>query len=152
MDIDQIHLKTMLDERAILRTLYTYGHAIDYGEEARWVDCFTEDGVFHVEFAGNTPSMRFEGRAALAAFVADHPCAPEALHKHLLLNPLIDVQGDEAKVASYFQMLLEIDGLPETYCFGRYLDRMRRCADGVWRFVERKAEVQSRRSNFPRRR
>jgi hypothetical protein len=149
MDIDAPLLKTMLDERAILRTLYTYGHAIDYGEEARWTDCFTEDGVFHVEYPGDIPPMRLEGQAALAAFVAGHPRAPAALHKHLLLNPLIDVQGDEARVASYFQMLLEIDGLPETYCFGRYLDRMRRCADGVWRFVERKAEVQSARPNFP---
>ena len=152
MDIDPPLLKTMLDERAILRTLYSYGHAIDYGEEARWVDCFTEDGVFHVQYAGNVQPMRLEGRIALAAFVAGHPRAPETLHKHLLLNPLIDIEGDMASVASYFEMLLEIEGLPETYCFGRYLDRMRRCADGVWRFVERRAEVQSGRPDFPQRR
>ena len=152
MDIEQPLLATLRDERAILRTLYTYAHAIDYGEEARWVGCFAEDGVFHVEFAGDVPPIRLEGQAALAAFIADHPRAPEALHKHLLFNPLIDIQGDEASVASYFQMLLEIDGLPETYCFGRYLDQLRRCADGVWRFAERKAEVQSNRPNFPSRR
>ena len=35
-------------ERAILRTLYRYGHSIDYGLEQEWVDCFTEDGVFDV--------------------------------------------------------------------------------------------------------
>ena len=150
MAIDERLLTTMLDERAILRTLYTYAQAIDYGEAARWTDCFTEDGIFQVDFAGDVPSMRFVGRAALADFVANHPHAPEHLHKHLLLNPLIDIQGDQATVASYFEMLLEIDGLPQTYCFGRYLDRMSRCADGVWRFVERKAEVQSSRPNFPR--
>src|ERR1700744_2608077 len=34
------------DERAILRVLYTYCHAIDYGEEARWLALFTPDGIF----------------------------------------------------------------------------------------------------------
>ena len=151
MNDDAALLQTIKDERAIQRTLYNYCHSIDYGEEARWTDCFTDDGVFHVEYPGGQPASRYAGRKALEAFIADHPRAPETLHKHLLLNPLIDVRGDEARVASYFQMLLEIDGLPETYCFGRYLDRMCRCADGVWRFVERRAEVQSMRPNFPHR-
>ena len=35
-------------ESAILKNLYRYGHAIDYGDEEAWVDCFTEDGVFDV--------------------------------------------------------------------------------------------------------
>jgi len=149
METDAILLQTMRDERAILRTLHTYCHAIDYGDEAAWADCFTEDGVFHVEFPGGAPPMRLAGRAALQDFVAHHPRAPEALHKHLTLNPLIDLRGGEAKVRTYFQMLMEISGLPETYCFGRYLDQMRRCDDGAWRFVERLAEVQSSRPDFP---
>ena len=39
-------LKLLEDERAILRTLYRYGHGVDAGEEEAWVDCFTEDGRF----------------------------------------------------------------------------------------------------------
>src|SRR5262249_35391909 len=35
-------------ERAILDTLYRYGHTIDYGDEAGWVDCFTTDAVYDV--------------------------------------------------------------------------------------------------------
>ena len=34
MTVDESLLNTMQDERAILRTLYTYAHAIDYGEES----------------------------------------------------------------------------------------------------------------------
>jgi hypothetical protein len=131
------------DERAILRVLYTYGHAIDYGEEDKWVGLFTPDGVFHVELPGGRPPIHCAGREQLAAFVAAHPRAPAALHKHLLLNPLIDVHDNEARAASYFQLLLDIDGKPETYCFGRYLDQLVRRERRIWRFKERVAQVQS---------
>jgi hypothetical protein len=139
------------DERAILRTLYTYCHAIDYGEEAQWVGLFTPDGIFHVKMPRGLPPIHCAGKKDLAAFIGAHPRAPSALHKHLLLNPLIELHGDEARVASYFELLLDIDGSPETYCFGRYLDRLVRSEDGHWRFTERLAEVQSMRaSGFPR--
>ena len=139
------------DERAILRVLYSYCHAIDYGEEARWLALFASDGIFHVDMPRGLPPIHCAGQKELAAFISAHPRAPAALHKHLLLNPLIELQGDEARVASYFQMLLDIDGTPATYCFGRYLDRLVRAENGLWRFKERVAQVQSMRSDgFPR--
>jgi hypothetical protein len=139
------------DEGAILRVLYTYCHAIDYGEEARWLALFTADGVFHVDMPRGLPPIHCAGQKDLAAFISAHPRAPAALHKHLLLNPLIDLQGDEARAASYFQMLLDIDGTPATYCFGRYLDKLVRSKNGVWQFRERIAQVQSVRTDgFPR--
>jgi hypothetical protein len=139
------------DERAILRVLYSYCHAIDYGEEARWLALFTADGIFHVDMPRGLPPLHCAGQQELAAFISAHPRAPAALHKHLLLNPLIDLQGDEARVASYFQMLLDIDGTPATYCFGRYLDKLVRSNSGLWQFRERVAQVQSVRTDaFPR--
>ena len=139
------------DERAILRVLYSYCHAIDYGEEKRWLGLFTPDGTFHVDMPRALPPIHCAGQRELAAFISAHPRAPAALHKHLLLNPLIELHGDDARAASYFQLLLEIDGTPETYCFGRYLDRLVRGDDGAWRFKERVAQVQSiRAADFPR--
>jgi SnoaL-like domain len=142
--------KVIADERAILRVLYGYCHAIDYGEEARWVGLFTADGIFHVDMPRGLPPIHCAGQKELAAFVAAHPRAPAALHKHLLLNPLIELHGNEARVASYFQLLLEIGGVPETFCFGRYLDRLVRSEAGSWQFTERVAQVQSMRAvDFP---
>jgi hypothetical protein len=138
------------DERAILRVLYSYCHAIDYGEEARWIALFTTDGIFHVDMPRGLPPIHCAGQQELAAFISAHPRAPAALHKHLLLNTLIELQGDEARAASYFQLLLDIDGTPEIYCFGRYLDRLVRSESGLWRLRERVAQVQSMRSSgFP---
>jgi hypothetical protein len=140
----------IVEERAILRVLYSYCHAIDYGEETRWLALFTADGIFHVDMPRGLSPIHCAGQTELAAFIGAHPRAPAALHKHLLLNPLVDLQGDEARVASYFQMLLDIDGTPTTYCFGRYLDRLVRSESGLWRFRERVAQVQSMRTTgFP---
>src|SRR5579864_119073 len=142
---------TIADEHAILRVLYTYAHAIDYGQEDKWVGLFTPDGIFHVELPGGRPPIHCAGSKELAAFIAAHPRAPAALHKHLLLNPLIDVHDNEAQAASYFQLLLDIDGKPETYCFGRYLDQLVRGEGGLWRFKKRVAQVQSMLARgFPR--
>jgi hypothetical protein len=139
------------DERAILRVLYSYCHAIDYGEEAKWVGLFTADGIFHVELPRGLPPIHCAGQKELAVFIHAHPRAPAALHKHLLLTPLIELHGDEARAASYFQLLLDIDGTPEIYCFGRYLDRLVRSESGLWRLRERVAQVQSMRvDDFPR--
>jgi hypothetical protein len=147
-------LERLEAERDILSTLHRYGHSIDYGREADWVDCFTEDGVFDTQYATKPGepgfgSARFEGRAALAAFAAQHPRAPAALHKHLVQSPLFEIRGGEAEVTSYFELLLARDGARQIFAFGRYLDKLVRCPDGRWRFKLRTAEIQSCGEVFP---
>jgi len=137
-------------ERDILRTLYRYGHTIDVGDEDGWADCFAEGG----EFATN-PRMdgyrpyRIAGRRALAEFVHNHTRPPGLWHKHLLIEPLIEIDGETARVNSYFAVLTEHEGGPIVRVFGRYVDRMRRDPDGVWRFVERTAYLESLRDGLP---
>jgi len=143
-------------ERAILHTLYRYGHAIDYGLEADWVDCFLPDGAYDLRFRAKpqaynplkgTPTplgARHEGHAQIRAFVANHTRAPARWHKHVLVEPVIAVTGDTATVQSYFLRVdHEDEGRAAIRSFGRYLDRMKRCPDGQWRFVERVAEIES---------
>ena len=40
-------------EREIVRTIYQFGHTIDYGLEAEWLDCFLPDGDALVVVASN---------------------------------------------------------------------------------------------------
>jgi SnoaL-like domain len=146
VDVQELvrRLAVLEAERAILRTLYRYGHSIDYGLEQEWVDCFAEDGVFDVRRRVGGASARHEGRAALAAFIAQHTRAPGRYHKHMLVEPAITVNGDQATVQSYFTRLdATRAGRPFIRAFGRYLDRMVKSDDGVWRFKERVAEVEA---------
>ena len=137
-------LARLLDERAVMSTLYRYGHSIDYGLEEDWVGCFTEDGVFDVRRSGaEADSHRHEGRAALTEFVSRHTRAPNRYHKHMLVEPVVEISGDRASVHSYFTRLdAADDGTPFIRAFGRYVDELVREADGVWRFRERIAEVE----------
>jgi len=148
-------LQALEAERAVLTTLYRYGHALDYGAEADWVDCFAAAAHYEIRDpgTGTTCTVRsYDGRDELAAFAAGHTRAPERYHKHLVADPLIAVDGDHATAVSYFLRLDDVDGERVVYAFGRYRDELVRCADGRWRFAVRIAEVESRRARrAPRR-
>jgi hypothetical protein len=136
-------LELLEAERSILATLATYGHAIDYGAREEWLDCFDPLGAFEVRLRGEVKA-RHDGREALARFIAGHTAMPEACHKHLLVEPRVHLDGGEARVESYFVRLDDdAEGRPVVHGFGRYLDRLARCDDGRWRFLERIAEIEA---------
>lgn len=146
----EARLELLEAERAITRTLHRYAHSIDYGDEEGWVDCFTEDGVFDVRSRHAHQLKRLiTGRDELRAFIARHTRAPELWHKHLLIEPMIDVNGDEAMCVSYLAVVMEHEEIPVIRVFGRYRDRLVRGQDGRWRFRERIAEIESMRADLP---
>ena len=65
------------------------------------------------------PPFHVEGQAALKEFIAHHTRPPGLWHKHLVIEPLIDVDGDEASARSYFVVLVEHEGMPTVRVFGR---------------------------------
>lgn len=146
MDDDQLRARVQLleDERAILGVLNAYGHAIDYGDEERYLDLWTDDAAFDARgrVAGDVARV-VRGREALADFAAHFSRPPEGWHKHLVIEPLIEVEGDTAGATSYFAVLRDEGSGPVVWVFGRYRDRVVRCADGRWRFSLRIAEVES---------
>jgi ketosteroid isomerase-like protein len=125
-------------ERAILRTLHAYGSAIDYGREDEYRDCWLEDAVLHWP---RWPPM--EGQEAIIDAFRRHTHAPAVYHKHVVVDPQIEVSGDTATVESYFAFLGTGPEGPYLGSFGRYLDVLVRCQDGRWRFKERRAQVEA---------
>jgi hypothetical protein len=158
-DFEQLVRRVALleDERAILDTLYRYGHTIDYGLEEAWVDCFVDEGIYDIRARDperislrasgvGTPhasGVRYDGHAALGALVARTTRAPGRYHKHCLVEPRITITGDEADATSYWVRIDDVDGSPAFHSFGRYLDRLTRGSDGRWRFRERVVEIES---------
>jgi SnoaL-like domain len=154
-----IRLRRLEDERDIRVALDRYGHSIDYGLESAWVDCFTADGVYDLRlrvpvaglqstfpFAEVDPGgLRFTGARALASFVAVHSRPPVAYHKHIVVDQVIVLDGDpdRARATSYFLRVDDLAGRREIVAFGRYIDRLVRCADSRWRFEERLVDLES---------
>ena len=137
-------LQVLEDERAILQTLHQYGHSMDYGPDADFVDCFTPEGVWDVRMRKSSAGFQCRGHGEIEASLAGQMemRAPALFAKHFVMDPKIVVTGDEASVLSYFLRVEPRDGEPtQIVASGRYLDRMLRCDDGRWRFVERVAEI-----------
>lgn len=142
--IDASELRALVDERAIIKLMHQYAHAMDYGDEATWVEVFTPDAVFDViESVGGRRIHREEGHGDLARYVAAYP-KPPAYRKHIIVDPVVDVDGDEAHVESYWILLHreQADGMPVLAAFGKSSDKVVRL-DGRWRIAERYAEVEA---------
>ena len=128
------------DQDTVLEALYRYSHAIDHGDVADFVDCFTPSAVFEVRYGDPGENLRFEGSEALGGLFAtirglDGP------FKHLIELPLITMTSpSEAEVVSY-SVVFSGAGTPHVHALGRYLDRLDRGQDGKWRLAERVAEV-----------
>jgi len=136
----EARLRLLENERAILQTLYVYGHSLDDGREDVFIDCWTPDAVLHWP---DRPPIR--GHAALREAFRAHTHAPLAWHKHMLFLPRVRVEGDVAQVDSMFARLDRYAGGPAVRSFGRYRDALLRSEDGRWRLRERVAEREATR-------
>jgi ketosteroid isomerase-like protein len=143
-------LEALEAERAILRTLHRYGHAIDAGDEDGWVACFAPDGRFSVADS-EQDGLLFDvrGRDALTTFISRHTRRPEAFHQHVVVDPLVEVAGETATCASSFLVLMRHARVPRVRAFGRYEDVLARGEDGVWRFRHRHATIDAADRSLP---
>lgn len=124
----------MTDEQRIRRSLALLCQLRDDDRYDEWIRLFAEDGKF--SYLGH----RFSGRADIQAHCEKHF---PAYGKHLCLNSVIGVDGDEARVTSDFVKLHPADdaGSASAASFviagaGRYNDRFVRDGDG-WLLAER---------------
>ena len=133
-------------ERAIVATLYAYGHALDYGDRDQFLGCFTPDAVYVVAMRiGTDRGFKFHGHRELTQYFDGHTHAPAAWHKHVTTNPMIRVEGDRATATSYF---VRVDAGAKAapaaiVASGRYLDELVRDATGGWRISSRRCEVEN---------
>lgn len=134
----------LLEERAVLRALHEYAHAMDYGDEAGWIMAFAPEAVFNVfrVVEGDT-IHREDGAGDLARYIAQYPKPPH-FRKHIIADPIVDISGNSASVRAYWLLLQRNDdtGAAELAAFGHYRDVLHK-RDGRWVIVDRQASVEA---------
>ncbi len=130
----------MSDREAILQLIYRYAELIDAGDFAG-----VGELLAHAAFGGpRTPAVR--GAANIAAVFAMttrrfDDGTPKT--RHLVLNPIVEIDGDIATARSTFCVVQATDRLPlQPIVVGRYYDRLARDPGSGWHFTERIADVE----------
>lgn len=130
---------------AVHELLYRYAELIDAGD-------FDGVGVLlrRASFGGSAGSGSASGADVIGKLFAkttrrfpDHGNTPRT--RHLVLNPIVDVDGDTAAARSTFCVVQQTETVPlQPIVVGRYFDRFARSADepGGWYFTERIVDVE----------
>ncbi|MCG7606420.1 MULTISPECIES: nuclear transport factor 2 family protein [Mycobacterium] len=125
-----------VDKLEVTELLYRYAELIDAGDF---------DGVG--KLLGRGSFMGVSGPSAIAKlFVSttrrfpEHGNTPRT--RHLVLNPIVDVDGDHATARSTFCVVQKTDSVPlQPIVVGRYADVFARDDHG-WYFTERTVDVE----------
>jgi len=124
------------DKLEITELLYRYAELIDAGDF---------DGVGALLGRGNF--MGVAGAHAIAGlFGATTRRFPEHGNRtgtrHLVLNPIVEIDGDAARARSTFCVVQQTDTVAlQPIVVGRYADAFARDEQG-WHFIERRADVE----------
>ena len=129
----------MSDRSAILELMYRYAELIDAGDF---------DGVGHLlgraRFGGaRTPTLSgAENIAGLFAATTRRFEDGTPRTRHLVLHPIVEIDGDTATARSTFCVVQSTARVPlQPIVVGRYLDRFVRDQQG-WHFTDRIADVE----------
>lgn len=114
---------------AIRRLMAIYAQLLDSKRIAEWGQLFTEDAVFEVW------GQSWRGRAAIEAGIGG--MQPELPGKHIVLTPVVDLQGPDRALAwtDLSAFASTKDGI-SIATIGRYHDELVR-QGGRWRIAKR---------------
>lgn len=120
----------MSDEEAIRDLMAEYCHLVDDERFEEFSQLFTEDAVVTAKLAGTT----YRGREEIRGFLEGQP--PHKRGLHVTVNHRVHVDGDTARAAADFFVIVPRPQGLHLLSMGRYDDRIVR-EEGRWRFAER---------------
>lgn len=99
MGIEELEeaVRELLDIEEIKRVHAKYAYHVDSQEWDQVVELFTEDAV--ADWGGSRG--RFEGKEEIARFFKENVSRSATMLRHMMIQPLIEVEGDRAKARLY---------------------------------------------------
>lgn len=121
-----------LDRILILERLYRYSWALDECLQQPLEECFTENASWAANLMGNEEVGPFTGGREIAAWLATSFVTMQDQRHHLLINPVVDQQG-ENEASAYTMVLITgaMDKKVTPRCTGFYRFTLKKAND-VW--------------------
>jgi 3-phenylpropionate/cinnamic acid dioxygenase small subunit len=132
-------LARLEDVAEIEGLILEYARHLDARDLHAYSRLFCADG----EWSGNTGHAK--GPDAIQAMLEErlppNPPAPGPTSRHVVSNPVIEVEGDSARASVTWALIRRGEGdEPELALLGHYRDELAR-EDGRWRFRSRRAHI-----------
>lgn len=102
-----------------------------------YLDIFTKDALLDARTTAGRVIHDEHGHKDLAASFNKKKFPPDAYDKHLMHQPIISVNGAEARVEAYYSFYNARRDGHLLVSYGRYKDTLVKEPDGRWRIKER---------------
>jgi salicylate 5-hydroxylase small subunit len=131
----------------VSRLYADYSHVVDSGDWDRWVELFTEDGIYRLVPRENhergfpLATLAFTGKGMLKdrAYGIRETLFHDPYYQRHLVGPLLIREGAEGTLdveANYAVFRTKLSEFTTVYNVGRYLDVVKRTPEGL-RFAQR---------------
>lgn len=125
--------ETALDRLLVAECLARYGWAYDERDREALAGCFTEDGVWEGVVMGQQSVGPYQGRDAIADFLAGFWADQADQRRHVLTNVVVeDLDGQRATAHAYLILTSSSAGAMTSVTAGPYRFELAH-DDGVWR-------------------
>jgi hypothetical protein len=133
-------LTAVEDREAILHAAYRFNTLVNYGGSVdEWRAVLTDDA--HVAVSGPDGTLLAEDRGVEAIRSSRPP--KEGHHDHNLLHgPILEIDGDEATLESYWSVISDAGEGPRVAMYGTATNTFVR-TDGRWLIASRAAVVEA---------
>ncbi len=133
---DQISSTITVADKIIIQELIAkHNIALDNKNIDEWTDTWTDDGVW------STPFGEAKGKTELKNMINQVTNEFASGKRHLSTNIIIEDAPNNMASAQSYLIVTEAKKTPEVVASGTYIDTLKKDANGKWKFLQRRLEI-----------
>ena len=133
---DQISSTITVADKIIIQELIAkHNIALDNKNIDEWTDTWTDDGVW------STPFGEAKGKTELKNMINQVTNEFASGKRHLSTNIIIEDAPNNTASAQSYLIVTEAKKTPEVVASGTYIDTLKKDANGKWKFLQRRLEI-----------
>ena len=134
--VEQTSSTITIEDKIIIQELIAkHNIALDNKNIDDWTNAWTDDGVW------STPFGEAKGKTELKNMINQVTNEFASGKRHLSTNIIIEDAPNNMVSAKSYLIVTEAKKTPEVVASGTYIDSLKKDANGKWKFVQRRLEI-----------